>query len=67
LNGLEGRPLVAARRHRIIDAEIPEIDIDEKYGVEEAEKKYAEWDKLMQHERLLFAGLVMEPQLLEKN
>jgi hypothetical protein len=22
--------------------------IDEKYGVEEAEKKYAEWDKLMQ-------------------
>jgi hypothetical protein len=22
--------------------------VDEKYGVEEAEKKYAEWDKLMQ-------------------
>jgi hypothetical protein len=22
--------------------------IDEKYGVEEAEKNYAEWDKLMQ-------------------
>ena len=22
--------------------------IDKKYGVEEAEKKYAEWDKLMQ-------------------
>jgi hypothetical protein len=22
--------------------------IDENYGVEEAEKKYAEWDKLMQ-------------------
>jgi hypothetical protein len=26
--------------------------IDEKYGVEEAEKKYAEWDKLMQQHLL---------------
>jgi hypothetical protein len=40
------RPLIAARRPWIIGARIQQSYIDEKYGVEEAEK-YAEWDKLM--------------------
>jgi hypothetical protein len=40
--------VVAPRRHRNGDAKIQKSYIDEKYGVEEAEKKYAEWDKLMQ-------------------
>jgi len=40
--------VAAARRHRIIGAKIQKSYIDEKYSVEEAEKKYAEWDKLMQ-------------------
>jgi hypothetical protein len=44
----EGRPLVAPRRHRIIGEKFKKSYIDEKYGVEEAKKKYAEWDKLMQ-------------------
>ena len=44
----EGRPLVTQEDVGSLTQEFKKSYIDEKYGVEEAEKKYAEWDKLMQ-------------------
>ena len=40
--------MVAARGHRLAAQKFKKSYIDEKYSVEEAEKKYAEWDGLMQ-------------------
>jgi hypothetical protein len=47
-NARTARPLVTARRRRLNGQKFKKSYIDEKYSVEEAEKKYAEWDKLMQ-------------------